>query len=252
MNEEYTVIDDFLSESLYKEVCEGVKSLHRVFNDPDNTKNGNEYGMLGTVDQLKNNEIKNMPLFLKKYLDYVLLDKTNVFFQNLLYINDLRVGIPWHVDSQIKDRVEESSKIKHTTVFQNTFPDTNIINVYYPFVPETMEDGHFHVKTSSGKEVEIKIAPNRMISILGTTQHKTSPITPSAEEYRISMITEQVTLPSMFDSLIGRRGFLYGGMFDDILIDEPTGHYTEEQQNSDTYLRKVADKMANCSVCRRD
>jgi len=227
LDKDYDVTDNFLQPELHKQVCDGVKSLHALFNDPDNTFNGNEFIMLGSIPKLKQHNVKTIPLFVKKYLDVVLQDDTTVFFQNILFINHMKNGIPWHVDSQIKDRVQESGMIKRSAVLQNAIPDIDTINVYYPFVPANMPDGQFHLKTSDGQEVELDIKPNRMIRIKGSIEHKTSSITPSDGEYRISMITEQVKLPKIFDKMIERDGFLYDGIFDDVIIDKETGHYTD-------------------------
>ena len=219
MNSDYTVIDDYLCEGLHAEVCEGVKQLYQLFNDPDNTFNGNEFIMLGSHENLYNHKMKTVPLFIRKYLNNVLKKETTTFFQNILYINHMESGIPWHVDSQIKDRVEEFKSIKYTGIIQNALPAIDVINVYYPFVPANMNDGHFHLKTSCGEHVQIEIKPNRMITIKGDIEHKTSSIITENGEYRISMITEQVRLPECFNGLVQRDGFLYDGMFDDVILE---------------------------------
>lgn len=231
LDKEYDVTDNFLGSELHQKVCDGVKRLHNLFSDPDSTYNGNEFIMLGSIKKLNEQNMKTVPLFVKSYLREVLQPETTVFFQNILYINHMKNGIPWHVDSQIKDRVQESGMIKKSTVLQNAIPDIDTICVYYPFVPEDMRDGQFHLKLSSGEEIKLDIKPNRMIRIKGNIEHKTSSITPANGEYRISMITEQVKLPSIFDKMIERDGFLYDGLFDDVIIDKDTGHYTDWERS---------------------
>ena len=138
----------------------------------------------------------------------------------------MKSGIPWHVDSQIKDRIEESGLFKRVSQIQGSVPDIDLICVYYPFVPKSLEGGTFKLK-SQGKEVEIDIIANRMIKIKGKIEHCTEPIRTENGDYRISMVTEQVKLPNIFERIIYKKDFLYDGIFDDVIIKDSTGHYLD-------------------------
>lgn len=229
IDDDYIIIDDFLTGDLYDEVCNGVKSLYTLFRDSD--FNGNEFISLGTPEKLRSGNMKTMPVFLKKYLDTILHEKANLFFQNVLYVRRLKGGLPWHVDSQIKDRVQESGMVKHIQVLQNSLPDVGVICVYYPFIPETLSGGQFMLKTGSGEEKAIDIKPNRMIKIKGCIEHGTTPISTSGDDYRISMVTEQIYLPKIYQKMINKDGFLYDGIFDDVIIDDDTGHYVDWERS---------------------
>lgn len=224
IEEDFEVIDDFLEQELHHEVCEGVKSLYALFLDSD--FNGNEFISLGTPEKLRDKNMKTMPRFLRKYLDKVINKEASLFFQNVLYIRHMKSGIPWHVDSQIKDRIEESGLFKRVSQIQGSVPDIDLICVYYPFVPKSLEGGTFKLK-SQGKEFEVDIVPNRMIRIKGNIEHCTDPIKTNGQDYRISMVTEQIKLPSIFERIINKKDFLYDGIFDDVIIKDSTGHYLD-------------------------
>jgi len=225
MDNDYTIIDNFLSCELHDEVCIGVRELHNMFDDSD--YNGNEFITLGTPERLNSGRMKTMPNLLKKYLNIVLTKDTNLFFQNILYIKHMKDGIPWHVDSQVKDRIQESCTVKYVNMLQNSLPDIDSICVYYPFVPDGLKGGSFLLKTSDDTIKEVEIKSNRMIKIKGTIEHRTDTIANNNNNYRVSMITEQVKLPAVFDTIIKKDGFLYDGTFDDVIIDDETNHYID-------------------------
>ena len=226
MNEEYTVIDDYLNLELYQQVCSGIKKLYNIFNDPNDKTNGDDFSLLSTRHKLKNNEIKTIPLFVKKYLNRVLREDTYIFAQKILYIREMQSGIPWHIDTHISERFDDIKKSPHIDMIFKTFPVSTCVNIYYPFVPPTMLDGQLHVKTQSGEEVAIDIKPNRMVEIKGTTLHKTSSITPGSGEYRLSMVTEQLAIPTSIGKIVSKTDLPYDGIYDQILVTDEPGEFS--------------------------
>ena len=217
---EYKITDDYLDLELYQYVCSGAKELYNTNNDPTIKSNGCDYSLLSTRHRLTNNMILNIPLFLKRYLNTVLREDTNLFAQKILYINEMNSGIPWHVDTHIKERFDDIKRTPHIDMLLKSFPNSTCVNIYYPYVPSSMTDGQLHIKTQKGDVVTIDIVPNRMVEIEGTTLHKTSPITPNAEEYRLSMVTEQLTLTPAVNNIISKTGLLYDGIYGQIQVED--------------------------------
>ena len=215
IDNDYEVIDDFLSPAVHNTVIDGVDYLYNAF--VNGTGNGNEFNLLATIDRYRDDNVNTMPVFLKTYIDCILHDDTNLFFQNVLYLKDAPNGLHWHVDSQIGDRIIHSDCINHSTALEHCTPSVDLINVYYPTVSSDINGGQFCMDID-GNSVSVDIKPNRMIKLKGNIRHRVLPIQ-SQDGIRISMITEQMHLPDNWRNIVQRANFEYNGTFEQTRVN---------------------------------
>ena len=214
MTEPYEIVDDYLESDILQPIQTSIKQLYDLFACGE--EEGYEFNFLSTKQRFNDGKVKTIPNFLKLYLGKLLHEDCNFFFQNLLFLRHVEKGIDWHIDSQLKDRVEEAGTIKRVKVFQRSLDFPDMICVYYPFVPEGLEGGNFVLEVA-GKEIVVEPKENRLIRFKGHLKHMITPF--STETYRVSMITEQVKCPEPLYDLFVKREFQYNGTFEPIELD---------------------------------
>ena len=186
MNAFVKVYPNFLEDDVYAEFASALKGV-----EADICVSDDKAYELETI--MRKRDTKSLPpqySFYEGYLRSVLKSECNMFFQDIIFLCSNDNGIPSHVDSQLKDRLESvNCLITYEPI---------CVNVFYVNVPDDIEGGELVIGNT-----RITPANNTLVEFSSHLPHYVTGFTTSTR--RCMVVTEQCAFKTSDLVLHGSR-----------------------------------------------